>query len=422
MKALVVGGGISGLSAAMYLRDRGWRVVLSDTKPLTSQDRLLLDFRKIDFSNAPQDGLLLKDVDLVVASPGLSPQLSIFKTAISTGITIVSEIDLFKTSFSGRFIGITGTNGKSTTTALITHLLRMLGYQAFSAGNIGKSASSVTQVCTPETIVSLELSSYQLEWSMPLVPNVAILTGLAEDHLARHGSIENYILAKLRLFDGITDRSRIILTRQAVDFLAQLKVPIPIGFTLADERSFDEIQLWGLQAPHDRVNAACAIQAVAKLTGLPAEEVAKHVASFGGLSHRCEIIPTRLEKLIINDSKATNLQSTEAALESVRRPCTLMLGGAGKGEDFGPLSKYSKKIAKLICFGKDSEIIAEQCREFVRPLIFPSLASALDYLFAKPENISEDLLFSPGCASFDEFKNFEHRGEYFKDRAIKAFG
>jgi UDP-N-acetylmuramoylalanine--D-glutamate ligase len=422
MKALVVGGGVSGISAASVLRDRGWRVILSDTKPPSTFDKEILDDHEIQYTTAPQDRNLLNGIALVVSSPGLSPTLPIFKAAQSDGIPVASEIDLFRNSFPGCVIGITGTNGKSTTTALTTHILQHLGYRAISAGNIGVSASSVAQACSPETVVCLELSSYQLEWSQPLVPSVAILTGLAEDHLARHGTVENYVRCKLRMFDGLMDSSRIIITRQAVDFLSQLKMKIRGGFTLADERVFEAIKLWGLQAPHDRINAACAIHAAALVTGLPIKTVSEHVASFGGLNHRCEIVPNRLSKLFINDSKATNLQSTEAALESVNSPCTLMLGGAGKGEDFGPLSKYSKKIAQIICFGKDGEKIADQCRDFASPLTFATLASALDYLFAKPEHILGDLLFSPGCASFDEFKNFEHRGEYFKDRSTKAFG
>ena len=419
MSWLIVGGGISGLGAAKLLKKLGHRVRVSDGKKISGP--LLTSFHAIDAEVFDGGHSLdhLNGIDSLVVSPGVPSNHLLVVAAISRGIPVVSEIDLAMNDFSGKLIGITGTNGKSTTTVMIGHLLKKLNVQHALGGNLGDPPSAIKATSGLPGVMALELSSYQLEQSKSLKPLVTIFTSFSNDHMARHGSLKSYFEAKWSLIlsthkDGMTLIPRYI-TEQAFKF--GLKMPeceiidptIPAqgkDSFIVDKSTFPE--------KHNQLNAACAIYSVAKVCSVPRKDLVPMLKDFKGLPHRCEVIGAFSGRPVINDSKSTNVESTLVALESQSEPVVLMMGGQGKGEEYSPLLSHTNRIKRLITFGASGAIIAETLSKFVPTVNYATLQIALLSELQKCKSSSSTLLFSPGCASFDEFNNYEHRGDTFR--------
>jgi UDP-N-acetylmuramoylalanine--D-glutamate ligase len=402
---LVVGLARSGLAAMEVLRARG--------EDVTGADRKL-----------GSDGLAeLERARTVVKSPGVPAQAPVIAQARARGVPVLGEVELAWRLLPHEFIAVTGTNGKTTTTELIGHIHREAALPVAVAGNVGTALSSLVDTLAPETVIVCETSSFQLEDTVAFAPEGAVLLNVAPDHLDRHGTLEAYRAAKLQVF-----------ARQGNDDVAV--APVGLGIEdlggcarrvcfgagpeaeLADRAghlwwvdepllAHDEIRLRG---EHNRRNAMAAA-AVCLARGVDVAAVREGLRTFAGVEHRLEEVATVDGVLHVNDSKATNVDSTLVALASFAAPVHLILGGRGKGQDFSPLREpVRERCAGVYLIGEAAPALGDviggrQCGDLEHALAAARAA-------ARP---GEVILLSPACASFDQFEDFEARGRRFKE-------
>ena len=376
MKALVYGLARSGLSATERLRERGDEVVQVDRSLGNEHDESLLD-----------------DVELVVKSPGVPREASLVSAARRRGIPVWSEVELGYQLLPGaRLIGITGTNGKTTTTELLGAIFRAAGRDVAVAGNVGTPLSSIRDA---EWVVC-ELSSFQLEDVHALACDVAVLLNLEPDHLDRHGSFEAYRDAKLRIFE----RTRVKVVPRGLELDG-------IEFASDDELPAEPL----IRGRHNRENAAAAT-AAARAAGIADEHVAEGLRTFPGVPHRLELIGERDGVRYVNDSKATNVAAARRALAAYAgEPVHLILGGSLKGEDFAPLAAaIGPNVRSVHLIGEATEQLAGLILDGYRDeTLENAVAHAVE--LAQPGDV---VLLSPACASYDQFSDFEQRGEAFR--------
>jgi UDP-N-acetylmuramoylalanine--D-glutamate ligase len=428
---LVLGLGDTGLSVARWVERQGAKVRVADTRSSPPG--------KPQFAGELHTGRfnpgLLQGIDLVCVSPGLSLEEEIIRHAIGANIPVLGDIELFAWQNTARVIAVTGTNGKSTVTALAGHLLRAGGVDCEVAGNIGPP---VLQACArrhdsgklPEAWV-LELSSYQLETTWSLQPAAAAMLNLTEDHFDRYASLAEYAAAKARIFlgDGLQvlnrDDARSLEMaqpgRKTVTFGLNAP-PRDVDFGVAGERlmqgkneilPIDELAIRG---SHNVANALAAC-ALASSLGVPHTALAAGLKTFKGLAHRLQLVATRRGVEWYDDSKGTNVGATVAALRGLGRKAVLILGGEGKGQDFSPLREPVREFAThVLLIGRDAPLIAK--------VVSGEQCGSLEEAVAKAAAIArsgEAVLLSPACASFDMFRDYRHRGEAFA-RAVQSLG
>jgi UDP-N-acetylmuramoylalanine--D-glutamate ligase len=435
LRYLIVGAGRSALGATRLLLDGANAVTISDI-----EEKFPAALADIRASGAkviigPQGPALLDGIDRVVVSPGLSPKIPLIAEAKARNIPILSEIDIALERYDGLVIGVTGTNGKSTTTLLLAHFLKAAGLDAEASGNIGIAPSLIlAEGRKPEAFV-LELSSYQLDYSASIANRVSLFMSFAPDHLERHGTLEAYFLAKWKLImasDGL-----VIMPRKIIEFAKEFHAPLPkakiaqilmddesplafgnsINVTIDSRRQTIESALIpdkiGFPLPleiHNQLNVAAAFVAANFIKSSPA--MLESLLHFTWLPFRFQKIGTIKGQAVYNDSKSTNVESTEIALQSLTKPSILLLGGAPKGESYTPLLSQKHKIAKLISFGASAPQINQELID-LKPESFPTLKEALAALPEILKGLEAPLVFSPANASFDEFNNFEERGHFF---------
>jgi UDP-N-acetylmuramoylalanine--D-glutamate ligase len=451
--ALVIGAGVSGLGAAQYLAARGFKVRVSERGKVAAEKLSSWSSLGVDLRDGGHDASHLEGVSLVVLSPGLPAQHPLLLEARARRVPLVSEIDLalaeYDGSAAGSVLAVTGTNGKSTTCAMLGHLIAKAGASVEVGGNFGDPPTAMLAAGRRPAHLVLELSSYQLEQSDRVRPKVAVFTSFSHDHLARHGSISGYLAAKWRVFshlpkDGIAVVPDYVLEAAAKDGLQKPKNLVRVardgrldagpgerdlavvdgilrisaggretGVTTVDLKAL------GLDLVHNQLNAAFALVGASHVLSRGIAELAPLLEGFQGLAHRCEVVGRRGPHALINDSKSTNVESTLVALASqdARAPVHLMMGGQGKGEPYAPILTERSKFASLITFGATGPEIAAALRPHLPGVPvreFPTLRAALAALSGILEKEPRPVLFSPGCASFDEFKNYEERGQVFR--------
>jgi UDP-N-acetylmuramoylalanine--D-glutamate ligase len=425
-RVLVLGLGDTGLSVVRWVEGQGGSAVVADSRAAPPH---LASLSKEKVVTGKFKVSLLKDTDLVCISPGLSLEEDIVQAAVTRGIPVVGDIELFAWAARGRKIAITGTNGKSTVTALTGHLLRSAGIDCEVAGNISPPAlDALLKRKQPPSAWVLELSSYQLETTWSLAPDAAAMLNLSEDHLDRYAGLAEYAAAKARIYVGAgaqvlnrCDSASMALAlpgRTQVTF--GLDTPdMPEDFGLRDgwlvrgeERILAAADL-PLAGAHNASNALAAC-ALAHLAGAPLAALAQGLRTFQGLPHRMQRVASRGGVEWLDDSKGTNVGATVAALKGLDRPAVLILGGEGKGQDFSPLAPVVKARARhVLLIGKDA------------PLIWKALAAtgvAMETMKSMQETVQraaeiarpgDAVLLSPACASFDMFRDYKHRGEAF---------
>ena len=428
-RVLVLGLGDTGLSVANWVRSEGGVVRAADTRCAPP--------RKKDFPGELHAGpfrvSLLKDIDLVCISPGLSLEDELIRAAIAKNIPVVGDIELFAWAAEGKVIAITGTNGKSTVTALTGHLLRSAGVDCEVAGNISPPAlEALLKRKKPPAAWVLELSSYQLETTWSLAPVAAAMLNLSEDHLDRYAGLAEYAGAKARIFAGggaqvlnrcdATSMALSLAGRTQVTFgLDRPEMPEDFGIGNSQdagwlvrgaERILRVAEL-PLAGAHNASNALAAC-ALAHLAGVPLTALAPGLRSFRGLPHRMERVALRGGVEWLDDSKGTNVGATVAALKGLSRKAVLILGGEGKGQNFAPLSPAIRESAKhVLLIGRDAALIEKAIAASGVPM---ERVESMEQAVARAAQLSASggtVLLSPACASFDMFRDYKHRGDVF---------
>jgi len=406
--ALVVGLGKSGDAAAHLLLSRGAQVVGADDKDLPFEGEL----RRV----VPES---LRGIDLVVVSPGVPLALPIFAEARSRGIEVIGEVELASRFIEEPILGITGTNGKSTTTALCGHLLATAGLQVFTGGNLGNALSNrVLWTATLDATVC-ELSSYQLESIVSLRCAAATVLNVTPDHLDRYPSLDEYAKAKERIFaNQVPDDTAVI--NKADPRVRAMKTNGGVRRQLFDARNplrIEGIEL-SLRAPtlrgaHNRENAFAACL-LARHLGVAVDALQKGLDSYPGLPHRLE--PVRVLDGVewINDSKATNVDSVEKSLTAFPGNVHIIMGGRGKGAPYAPLRELMRgRVKTILTIGEDAPAIASELSGVAEIEPCSALATAV-FRARKRARRGDVVLLSPACASYDQFRNFEDRGDQFK--------
>jgi len=381
-RVLVLGLARSGLAAAAALERRGVEVVRAD-RELGNDDELAL----------------LDGVGLLVKSPGVPGSASLVAAARERGVQVWSEIELAARLLPNPILGVTGTNGKTTTAQWLGF---MLG--APVAGNVGLALSELDGSAEPEQLVVVELSSFQLEDVHRFRPRIAVLLNLEPDHLDRHGSFEAYRAAKLRAFENQTEDDSAIVPRGFGEVPGRA-ARVEFG---ADDELPVEPSLRGI---HNRENAAAAT-AAARAAGATEEQIERGLREFKGVAHRLELVGERDRVRYVNDSKATNVAATLRALAAYDdEPVRLILGGSRKGEDLAPLAAaLGPNVRAVYVIGETADELARAIPDTIRS---GDLATAVDRAAAAAQP-GEVVLLSPACASYDQFRDFEERGEEFK--------
>jgi UDP-N-acetylmuramoylalanine--D-glutamate ligase len=438
-KMVILGGGESGVGAAILAKQQGYEVFLSDGAVLKDAYRNDLQKQDIPFEEGGHTEAKVLEADEVMKSPGIPDKTPMVRAIRSRGIPVVSEIELaWRYKGESKIIGITGSNGKSTTTALTYHICRHGGLDAALVGNIGYSfARQVAE--DPKPLYVCEISSFQLDDIHKFRSEVAILTNITEDHLDRYDyKFENYIASKFRITLNQTGSDDFIYCED--DPVIKKNLPHfkihsnPLPFTMQQEpkkggfirngqmtvnAGSEKLQMsiydFALKGIHNQYNTMAAGIASATV-GIRKEKIREAIQSFEALEHRMEYVSTVRGVEFINDSKATNVNSTWYALESMEKPTILILGGVDKGNDYSLIRDLVKeKVKAIVCMGVDNRKIHEAFQHDV-PLMV-NTASAEEavkaaFHFATKGDV---VLLSPACASFDLFKNYEDRGRQFKE-------
>jgi UDP-N-acetylmuramoylalanine--D-glutamate ligase len=443
-KVLVVGLGKSGLSAALFLRTQGAQVTVSDMRSaaaLAKEIPALLE-HGIMVESGGHGLLTFRRQDLIVVSPGVpldTPELVQVK---AFGLPVIGELELAAQFLQGPVLAITGSNGKTTTTALTGEILEAAGLPTQVGGNIGVPVVDLITKSTPETWSVLEVSSFQLESTELFRPRIAVILNITPDHLDRHGSFENYALAKERIFAAQTSTDMLVLNHenartadaakrsQARVYWFSIKGEVNQGtwiqdgkivFRAAEDAPVEEILPVAkipLKGTHNIENVLAAVCA-ARLAGAEAAAIARAVEAFHAVEHRLEYVATVNGVEYYNDSKATNVDAAAKAIAAF--PCCihLILGGKDKNSNYADLSDLLRKSVKAVyTIGSAAEKIESQIRGMVPIFSCETLEKAVEAArkAARPGDI---VLLAPACSSFDQFENYEHRGRVFKSLVLE---
>jgi len=441
-RVLVVGLGKSGVASALFLKAHGARVTVSDTKSgdeLRNEIPALLD-HGITVETGGHGERTFREQDLIVVSPGVPVDAPLLKRARSLGEVVIGEIELAAQFLKGPIVAITGSNGKTTTTTLTGEILAASGLATRVGGNIGTPAVSLVERTQPDNVIVLEISSFQLETIQSFHPRIAVVLNVTPDHLDRHGTLDAYVNAKARIFENQRSDDFAVLNAddaicagmaartQAQVFWFSRQKEVERGAWVRDGSLFfrdaaqqREIMLAAeipLKGAHNLENVLAAVCA-STLMGCPAGKIRQAVRDFKAVEHRLEFVATVRGVDYYNDSKATNVDATIKALESFPRNIHLIVGGKDKGSDYSVLNDLLRqRVKRVYTIGAAAEKIESQ---IVSPKAGgPELvhAETLENAIRKANAVAQPgdiVLLAPACASFDQFKSYEHRGKVFKD-------
>ena len=429
----VIGLGRSGQAATAWLRRHQVAVYASDTADTAVIDAAAKDLARLDASVevGRHDVGRVSRAAAVIVSPGVAPNVEVLLAARSAGVEMLSELDLGIQALEGiPYIAVTGTNGKTTTTALIAHLLTGSGYRAAVAGNIGTPLTAVASTASNLEWIVIEASSFQLHDAPHMNPAIGVLTNLDADHMDRYASVDEYFGDKRLLFRHANDDSMWILNgdAQAVMDLADgvpglhhhwsLEKTADAWFDregqrlmLGDASLIDRPDL-ELLGDHNVANALAASLAAAA-AGVAASVVGDLLPSFAALPHRLEPVGTHDGVFWVNDSKATNVRSTMVALEAMTGPYVLLIGGLGKGQSFGALRDRLEGCRAIVAYGEAASDALRDLDGVVQAVRVDEFDDAVGAA-AKLAHPGDTMLLSPACASFDQFLDFEKRGDRFR--------
>jgi UDP-N-acetylmuramoylalanine--D-glutamate ligase len=439
---LVMGLARTGIATALFSAGYGATVTAIDEKPEAELGDVAAKLRVAGVTlelGASAAGAAFLDQDLIVVSPGVPAKLPSLDLARARGIPVWSEIELAWRFLRGKLVAITGSNGKTTTTSLVAHILKTAGIPTLVGGNIGTPLLAVVESSTDKSITVAEISSFQLETVEAFRPEIGVLLNLTPDHLDRHASFEEYARAKMRMFENQLDRDAALLNADDIEVTRRMpsrahvfwfsrQKRVAEGAFLRDDQIIfriegDEIPLARrdeipLRGEHnvENVLAACA---AAYLAGAEPAAIASGVKTFKGVEHRLEFVAEISGVAFYNDSKATNVDAALKAVEAFPSSLLVILGGKDKGSPYTPLREPLRKRARAaIVIGAAAEKIASELSGAVpveqAGTLDRALAIAME--MAKPGDV---VLLAPACSSFDQFENYEHRGHAFKGLVAK---
>ena len=436
-RALVIGMGQTGASCIPFLLARGYSVTALDSRlnpPCSEQIRN--DFPQVKTVHGIFDKETINNADMIVVSPGVSLKEPTLVDALSRGKDIVGDIELFAREVKAPVIAITGSNGKSTVTTLVGMMCKANNMRVEVGGNIGIPVLSLLDQKDIEIFI-LELSSFQLETTRSLNALAATVLNISPDHMDRYDNEDEYVSAKARIFQGngamVLNRDDNLVSEMVIrdrqTFWYSLKEPdshMMFGITkfmgerwvTRGQKRLFRVSEIAIAGEHNIANVLAAL-AIATIAGVATEISREVISSFQGLPHRMEVVAESGDVTWINDSKGTNVGSTVAALSGLDRPVILIAGGDGKGADFSSLGDAIEKYARaVVLIGKDADLIKDAITSQVPVFKVTDIKQAVK----KSASLSvagDAVLLSPACASFDMYRNFEHRGDIFRESVIK---
>jgi UDP-N-acetylmuramoylalanine--D-glutamate ligase len=436
-RLLVVGLARTGVATALFCAAQGANVTATDARTENEIGEAIAPLRtagvSLELGGHRENSFL--EQDLIIPSPGVPADAPLLQAARANGVTIWSEVELADRFLNGRLIGITGSNGKTTTTSLIEHILKNAGFSTILAGNIGTPLISRVEQTSDDTVTVVELSSFQLELIETFRPNISVFLNLTPDHLDRHHTLEEYGLAKARIFQNQTEADSAVLnaddpattplapTKPQVFWFSRKQRVAQGAFVRENEIVFrhdgQEEAVMNLQGiplvgAHNVENVLAAVAAT-RLAGAQPAAIAKAVRSFAGVEHRLEFVAEIGGVRYYNDSKATNVDATLKALDAFPGRILIVLGGKDKGSDYTALERALREKAILaLLIGAAAEKIEKQITGSVAIERAGTIERAVEIAShaARPGDI---VLLAPACASFDQFQNYEHRGRVFKE-------
>ena len=435
-KVLVVGLARTGIATALFCAERGARVTATEERSEAQLAECAAKLRAagVKLEMGGHHAETFTEQDFIVPSPGVSPLMPALAAARAIGVPVWSEIELAWRFLRGRLICITGSNGKTTTTSLIGHILETAGLPVQVAGNIGTPLISRVDISSDTSFTVVEASSFQLELISAFRPDIGVLLNVTPDHLDRHGSIEAYGAAKARMFENQTAQDAAVVN--ADDAVAPRYAPdVPRVFWFSREKQVAsgcyvrgeevvfrcdgaesvllERKLIGLRGRHNLENVLAAA-AAAKLAGVEPAAIAEGVRTFAGVEHRIEYVATVSGVEYFNDSKATNVDATIKALDAFSGNVLVILGGKDKGCDFRILRQALRSQARMaLLIGDAADKIEAELAGVVPVERAGTLARAVEIASGRAHS-GDVVLLAPACASFDQFDNYEHRGRVFK--------
>jgi len=448
-KVLIVGFSIrSGIGAARLLHKLGAQIAIWDSKNKRDLKKSFDKIKKIPFdfyseSQGDKHADVLKNIETIILSPGVPQTIPLLKLAKKKNIPIMSEVELAYFYNPFNWIAITGTDGKTTTTTLVAKIFKEAGYKIVVGGNIGKSISAeLLKMKKPDYII-VELSSFQLETVRLLRPKISVILNITPDHLNRYKNFDEYKMTKSKIYKNQNKSEYLIVNKMdknIQDILKRNKTKaqiigfkrkgkLSVGANIENDNIYFQIRnkkrkvigidKLPLKGEHNKENILAAVS-VSLLAGIPLQSIKKTLLGFKGLEHRTEFVAKFKDVQFINDSKATTLHSVEMAVLSRSNPVVLLMGGRAKDNSFQALNTIvNKKVRLLITFGEAANLIYKQLDVKNKKQV-SSLNDAVKLAFDLSQK-GDDVLLSPGCASFDEFENYEKRGAFFK-KQVKLLG
>lgn len=424
MKLGIIGAGESGVGAALLAKKYNYEVFLSDGGKISDVYKSILIKNSIPFEEEGHDIRRLSLVNLVVKSPGVPDHAEVVTVLRSKGVKIISEIEFGFLHYKGKVLAITGSNGKTTTSGLLYHLLQTAGLDVILGGNIGESFAGILVHKDPEYAV-LEVSSFQLDDIDTFRPHVAILLNITPDHLDRYqNNFDLYAYAKFRIFENQSADDFLIYNADSKLISEKVKRIgnggprlIPIFAKSYENGLFSKAgKLFDitLSGKHNLFNGRCAIEA-ARCLGVDEETIAVGLRSFVNQPHRLELVAELDGVRYINDSKATNVDSVWYALDAMDGPVVWVVGGIDKGNDYTPLMELvGDKVKAIICLGSDNTKLRQVFKDKVQCFYETTEVSEVVSIAREISKSGDVVLLSPACASFDLFKNYMDRGDQFK--------
>jgi len=449
-KTGILGAGESGVGTAVLALKKGYEVFVSDSGKINKKYKDVLINRGIKFEEGKHSESKILASDLVVKSPGIPDKAKLIQQVKAKKIPVLSEIEFASKFTNATIVGITGSNGKTTTTLMLSHILKNAKFNFSTAGNIGDSFALQVATSTKDFYV-LELSSFQLDGIQKFRPHIAVLTNISPDHLDRYDyDYKKYIEAKFRIVKNQTHKDYLIYDADDVAIKKWLELnkvkAILVPFALSGRSSVftkdtitkgayienNEIKIeidkniftmsiadLAIQGKHNVKNTMASSMA-ARLLKVRKETIRQSMADFEGVEHRMENVLKINDVQYINDSKATNINSTYYALDSVKTPTVWIVGGVDKGNDYDQLLPLvNEKVKAIVCLGEDNQKIIDTFQNVIPLIVETKGASEAVKVAYKIAEKGDTVLLSPACASFDLFANYEDRGRQFKE-AIRA--